>query len=234
MKNGSLFFSQRRSTFLPFTRFARAVRSLARGLVITGICFASASLCLAETTVKVVGLGPDRADLMVNGLVLRRMQVGQTSPEGVRLIAATREQAEVEVDGKRCTLRRGEGVAASVNLQADQQGHFFTTIRINGVPTQALVDTGASDVAINSAEAKRMRINYTQGRRIIINTANGECPAWQVTLASVQLGDIELHNVQGSVTDGGPEKLKQTLLGMTFLNQLDMQRSGSVMTLKKR
>jgi len=196
-------------------------------------CLALAPLSLAETSVKVVGLGPDRADLMVNGLVLRRMQVGQVSPEGVRLISATREQAEVEVDGKRCLLRRGEGVAASVNLQADPQGHFFTTIRINGVPTQALVDTGASDVAINSSEAKRMKINYTQGRRIIINTANGQCPAWRVTLASVQVGDIELRNVPGSVIEGGPERLKQTLLGMTFLGQMDMQRSGSTLTLSK-
>ncbi len=203
-------------------------------LFITMMGLAGTTQSLAETTVKVVGLAPDHADLMVNGLVLRRMKAGQTSPEGVRLISATREEAEIEVDGKRCTLRKGQGVATSVSLQADRQGHFFTTIKINGVSTQALVDTGASDVVLNSVEAKRMRINYTGGRRIIINTANGQCSAWQVTLASVQLGEIELRNVQGSVIEGGPERLKQTLLGMTFLSQLDMQRSGSALTLSKR
>jgi len=219
MKNGTL---------------ATTTIQVARTLLIVLLGFMSTTQSFAETTVKVSGLAPDHADLMVNGLVLRRMKAGQTSPEGVRLISATREEAEVEIDGKRYTLRRGQGVAATVSLQADQQGHFFTTIKINGVPTQALVDTGASDIAINSAEAKRMKINYTQGRRVIINTANGQCPAWQVTLASVQLGDIELRNVQGSVIEGGPERLRQTLLGMTFLSQMDMQRSGSTLTLSKR
>lgn len=210
------------------------VTRLACILFITLLGLAATTPSFAETTVKVLGLGPDRADLMVNDLVLRRMKVGQTSPEGVQLISATRDEAVLVVDGKRCTLRRGQGVATSVSLQADPHGHFVTTIRINGVTTTAMVDTGASDVVINSAEAKRMKINYSAGKRIIVSTANGECPAWQVTLASVQLGNIELHNVQGSVTEGGSEKLRQTLLGMTFLNQLDMQRSGSVMTLKKR
>ena len=211
-----------------------AVMPCACFLFSAGLWLVVATSSGAETTVKVVGLAPDHADLMVNGFVLRRMKAGQSSPEGVRLISATREEAELEIDGKRCTLRKGQGMATAVTLQADGQGQFFTTIRINGVPTQAIVDTGASDVAINSAEAKRMKINYTGGRRITINTANGQCPAWQVTLASVQLDGIELRNVQGSVIEGGPERLKQTLLGMAFLNQVDMQRSGSTMTLRKR
>jgi aspartyl protease family protein len=207
---------------------------LTRILFATLLGFLATTLAFGETTVKVVGLAPDHADLMVNGHVLRRMKSGQTSPEGVRLISATREEAELEVDGKRCTLRRGQAAGGSVSLQANPQGHFLATIRINGVATEALVDTGASDVALNSAEAKRMKINYTAGRRVTINTANGQCPAWQVTLATVQVGDIELRNVQGSVIEGGPERLKQTLLGMAFLSQLDMQRSGSTLTLSRR
>lgn len=209
------------------TRLARISLAILSGFLVTTLSF-------GETTVRVVGLATDHADLMVNGHVLRRMKSGQTSPEGVRLISATREEAELEVDGKRCTLRRGQAAGGSVSLQANPQGHFLTTIRINGVPTEALVDTGASDVAINSAEAKRMKINYTAGRRVTINTANGQCPAWQVTLATVQLGDIELRNVQGSVIEGGPEKLRQTLLGMAFLSHVDMQRSGSTLTLSRR
>jgi predicted aspartyl protease len=31
------------------------------------------------------------------------------------------------------------------------------------------------------------------------------------------VGDIVLRNVTGSVVEGGTERLKQTLLGMTFL-----------------
>jgi aspartyl protease family protein len=184
--------------------------------------------------VSVLTLSTDHADLMINGVVLRRMHAGQTSPEGVRLISATPEAAEIEVDGKHFTLRRGQVVGASVSIEADSRGHFVTTVQINGVSTQAMVDTGASDVTINSTDAGRMGIDYSHGKRIRMSTANGECKGWHVTLASVQMGNIVLRNVQGTVVEGGAEQLRQALVGMTFLSQVDMQRSGATMVLTRR
>ena len=194
----------------------------------------SAWPCFAATTVTVVSLAPDHADLMINGVVLRRMHAGQTSPDGVHLISATTEAAEIEVDGTHFTLRRGQVVGASVSIEADRQGQYLTTAQINGVPTRAMVDTGASDVAINSADAKRMGIDYARGKRFKHTTANGEIWCWHVTLASVQVGNIILRNVPGSVIEGGAERLRQPLIGMTFLSQVDMQRSGATMVLSKR
>ncbi len=199
-----------------------------------GICLLSAWSCLADTTVSVLSLAPDHADLMINGVVLRRMHAGQTSPDGVHLISATADTAEIEVDGKHFTLRKGQVVGASVSIEADRHGQYLTTAQINGVPTRAMVDTGASDVAINSADAKRMGIDYARGKRFKHSTANGDIWCWHVTLASVQVGNIMLHNVPGSVVEGGAERLRQPLIGMTFLSQLDMQRSGSTMVLSKR
>ena len=208
---------------------------LLMGLFLTATVFLLApTQSSAETTVKVLSLGTGSADLMINGWVLRRMREGQTSPEGVKLISATKEAAEIEVNGKRLKLRTGQALNATVTLHADQQGHFFTTIKVNGHSTQALVDTGASSVTINSADAKRMGIDYGRGLKMISSTANGDIAVRRVTLSTVQVGDIVLRNVEATVVEGGTEKLRQALLGMSFLSQTDMQRTGSTLTIMKR
>jgi len=50
-------------------------------------------------------------------------------------------------------------------------------------------------------------------------------------LDSVRVGGIELHNVDALVVEGG---LDQALLGMSFLNRVEMQRDGAMMTLTQR
>lgn len=207
---------------------------LARIFFVAMLGFALAPQSFADTSVKLMGASTDQADLMMNGWVMRRMRAGQTSPEGVKLISAAKDTAEVEVNGKRYTLRVGQVSGGTVTLQADSQGHFFTTIEINGFPTRAIVDTGASSVVINSAEAQRMGIHYANGDRITTQTANGETVARRVTFKSVRLGDIVVENVQGLVVEGGAEKLRDTLLGMTFLSRVDLERRGSTMSLTQR
>jgi len=233
MTNENRSCRQPRSTFLSRVPFPRLARSLLRGLFVALLALVPAPQCLADTGVKVLFLAADRADLMINGTVLRRMQAGQTSPEGVRLISATQDAAEVEVRGKRYKLRQGETAGASLVLQADRRGHFFTTMHINGHPIQAVVDTGASSVAINSVEAQRMGINYARAPQMDVYTANGKCKGWRVMLDSVRVGEIELRNVHGAVIEGGPERLREGLIGMSFLSRLDMQRSGTTLTLSK-
>jgi aspartyl protease family protein len=46
----------------------------------------------------------------------------------------------------------------------------------------------------------------------------------------VKVGDIELHNVEGVVVEAG---LSVALLGMTFLNRVEMRREGHTMTLTR-
>jgi aspartyl protease family protein len=186
------------------------------------------------TSVYVMSLAFGRADVVVNGATVRQLREGQTSPEGVTLVKSDGKQATFQYDGKTYVFGIGQTNSPSVVLQADSRGHFITTAYINDVPVQAMVDTGASSVALNRNEAARMGINYTQGQRGVTRTANGAAAVWLVTLASVRLGDIVARNVTATVTEGGPEQLPIVLLGMSFLNQLEMQRAGSTMTLTKR
>ena len=96
-----------------------------------------------------------------------------------------------------------------------------------------LVDTGASAVALHSSVAQRLGIPYKlEGRKITVNTANGTTAAYELMLDRVQVGDISLSQVRGFVIEaGGPTK---TLLGMSFLNQVNMENQGNVLLLQKK
>ena len=102
---------------------------------------------------------------------------------------------------------------------------------INGAAVSMMIDTGATLVTLPASEAQRLGINYRNGIPSRLNTAGGVVPTYLVQLDSVKVGDIELHHVAASVIETG---LNMPLLGMSFLNQMDMQRVGDQMTLSKR
>ena len=63
------------------------------------------------------------------------------------------------------------------------------------------------------------------------NTANGQAVVTKVQLDTVRVGDITLHNVDALIHQN---EMPMALLGMSFLNRMEMQRDGSTMTLKRR
>jgi len=109
---------------------------------------------------------------------------------------------------------------------------FPTTGTINGNTIQFLVDTGATSITLSSSDAMRLGINYLQGERGQLQTANGMTAAYRVKLDSVRIGDVELNNVDGVVSEN--DAMSVTLLGMSFLNRMEMKRDGQSMTLTKR
>jgi len=205
-------------------------------------CMAIAAVLLstsaAATQINVAGLFKDRAMVMVNGGKPRVLAVGE-SEQGVKLLAADAQSATFEVDGRRRVLSMGQTYAGSggsarpvVSLNADGRGHFFTTGTINGRSIDFMVDTGASSVAIGSREAERLGIDYRSGQRGWVSTANGTAAAYRVLLNNVRIGGISLNMVPGMVLEG--DGMSIALLGMSFLNQLDMKREGTIMTLTQR
>jgi aspartyl protease family protein len=192
--------------------------------------------------INVVGLFPNKAVVSINGGKPRTLSVGETTPEGVRLISANSESATFEVGGKRETLAAGQGAAVAavspsggsgkVTLVADSRGHFITTGTINGNTVRFLVDTGASSVVLSSQEARRLGINYLAGARAFSQTANGVVPVYRIKLDTVRVGDITANNVDADVIEG--DRLPLALLGMSFLNRMEMKRDGVTMTLTKR
>lgn len=106
-----------------------------------------------------------------------------------------------------------------VELRADAQGHYNSDIEINGRRVHAMVDTGATIVAMSYEDAERAGIflspaNFTHR----VNTANGIARVAPVTLDRVRLGSIEVRDVRAAVAEQG--RLNGTLLGMSFLGRL--------------
>jgi aspartyl protease family protein len=119
-------------------------------------------------------------------------------------------------------------------LKVDRSGHFATTAYLNGVATQAVIDTGATSVAVTSDDAQRMSVGYAGAPRVQIATAGGPKTAYRVNLSTVRVGGITLHNVDALVMEGGKEQLPVTLIGMSFLNGVEMRRVGDTLTLTRR
>jgi aspartyl protease family protein len=186
------------------------------------------------TGVMVLSLAQDRADVMINGTAVRQLRTGQTSPEGVRLVAATPKAAILEIEGREHTLALGQTNIAAAVLTADPLGHFRATAYINGHGVPVLVDTGASYVSMSSDYARQLSLDYRRGQPVAIQTANGRIEAWRVNLASVRVGDITIYNVDGVVAEAARETTGMPVLGMSFLNLVEMQRRGNTLTLTRR
>jgi aspartyl protease family protein len=204
------------------------------GAFLAALLAGVAASAAQATTVMVMSLEQDRAQLLVNGSGVRTLRAGQASPEGVRLLSADRSQAVIEVDGKPVTLKLGQSTVAAAELKADPRGQFVTTAYVNGVETRAMIDTGATSVALSSDEARRLGVSFAGLARIQIATAGGAQAAYRVNLASVRVGGVTLHNVDAVVLEGGREQLPLTLIGMSFLNGVDMRRVGDTLTLTRR
>ena len=197
------------------------------------------SASLHATDVGLAGLFPGKALLTINGGSARTVAVGVATDEGVKVLAIEGETATVEIDGKKRILRVGQNVAvqssgrgpATAVLTADARGHFVTTGNINGTTVRFLVDTGASMISLGASDARRMGIDASKGQRAVSQTANGQAAVSLVKLDIVKVGEIVLHNVDASVHQ---QDMPIALLGMSFLNRMEMQRDGDTMTLKKR
>lgn len=189
-------------------------------------------------SVSVMGLFKDKAIVSIDGGKPRTLSVGQVV-QGVKLVSADSGSASFEVDGKPRTLSMGQSFAGgpatgerqSISLTADARGHFAAAGSLNGYPVSFLVDTGATSIAINAAEAKRIGLDYRSGQAVGVSTAGGVVPAWRVKFNTVKVGSITLNQVDGMVVETG---LNVPLLGMSFLNRMEMRRDGQTMTLIQR
>jgi aspartyl protease family protein len=218
------------------------MRSNVRNLRAIFLLFLLGPGAAAAADINVVGLTAGKAVVSIDGGKPRTLTVGQVTPEGVKLIAATSESAVFEVDGERQTLAVGQGAAVAntsatrggdtVTLYADSRGHFITIGVVNGVSIRFLVDTGASSVVLSSTDARQAGVNYLAGTRALTQTANGVVLVYTVKLDTLRIGDVTVNNVDAVVIEG--DKLPMALLGMSFLNRMEMRRDGMTLTLIRR
>lgn len=185
-------------------------------------------------SINVIATDRTEVTVNINHTGTRKLSLGESSPEGVKLVDIGRDGIAVfSSNGKTIRLDAGQTVEPVVKLTADRQGHFVTSAWINGISRQVIVDTGATLVVLSVSEARILDIDYRRGKQISANTANGRVEGYAVELDSVRVGDIDLFKVPAFVLDSR-EELGAILLGASFLNQLDYRHSGNVLELRYR
>jgi aspartyl protease family protein len=220
-----------------FMGVGRTKRSFHSIVVLLGLALVGPA---QATDVALVGMYSGKALVIIDGGKPRTIPVGTRTPEGVKLMSLEEGAANFEIDGHNRRLTIGQHAvsagsdsasSATATLTADANGHFITIGTINGAPTRFLVDTGATMVALSVADATRANVDYQRGEQAMVMTANGPVRVWRVVLNSVRVGDVVVNQVNASVQENN---LPFALLGMSFLNRMEMKRDGSTMTLKKR
>jgi len=212
-----------------------------RGFV-TGLLLIFAASLTAAPQIRVVGLFPGAAVVNLDG---RRqlLKVGQEGSGGVRLIAADSRSALLRVDGveQRYELTReygeGDGFAppgkARLGVARGEGGHYWVAGAIGGQSVQFLVDTGATTVALNESQARRLGIDYRgSGRPVRVSTASGQSKGWQIKLDRVKVGTLEVLGVEAVVLQG--DSPATALLGMSFLNRVRWREEQGLLTLESK
>ncbi len=146
------------------------------------------------------------ADLSVE----RRSELAQTA----------QQQQQVSPSATKQTKASAVSYAGrNARIKGDNRGHFTTNARMNGRNVKVLVDTGATSVAINKSTARRLGIRLSAADfKYKVNTANGTVKAASAKIDRIEIGRVSVTNVSAAVLPD--TSLNETLLGMSFLNQL--------------
>lgn len=112
----------------------------------------------------------------------------------------------------------GEIAEGAITFRADLSGHYFVRAEVNGVEIGFMVDTGATHIVLNKADADKMGFDIEElDFNMPASTANGIVYSAAVNFGSVTVGPIRVENIEGYVNQG---ELDVSLLGMSFLNRL--------------
>jgi len=204
--------------------------------------------------VNVVGLFPNKAVVQIEGGALQTLSVGQKTRDGIILLSVDRDGATFDIQGRRVALAIGPArrqtspvavaqtsPAAATNyavvanyavVPTNDRGDLVADGEVNGMPVRFAVDTGATFITLPAREASRLGLDYHNGQKVAMETANGNMFAYRLKLDTVRVGGVAVHNVDAVITEGNG--LPIALLGMSFLNRTDMKREGTTLTLTQR
>lgn len=123
--------------------------------------------------------------------------------------------------------------SGTVRLRANPGGHFVSQFKLNSRQVTGVVDTGASLIAMNRSEARRIGIHVAPHEFVYkVNTANGVTKAARAIVREVRIGSIRVRDVEAMILED--EALDIVLVGMSFLKRLrnfEFSEGTLVMTL---
>lgn len=216
------------------------MRRFQQGVICAVFLFFSLT-CAAQPSVRVVGLFPNAALLSIDGQ-RTLVKAGQAGPQGIKVVSADSRSAVLNINGVNSThtLSRdyGSGGFATPEKQRliiskGAAGHYWVTGSVNGNTVPFMVDTGATTIALNAAQARRLGLDFkASGTPVMVSTASGTEKAWRVYLNSVKLGAIEVLGVDALVLDS--EFPRDALLGMSFLSRVSWREDQGALIVEAK
>ncbi|GAA3269615.1 retropepsin-like aspartic protease family protein [Sphingomonas yabuuchiae] len=158
--------------------------------------------------------------LPLSALAARRIPIGQTVRMALIWIGIFGVAFLVVAQRDRLTgLWSREAMPDGiVRIPVAADGHFYATVRINGVERRMLVDSGATTTALSEATAQAAGLDLDESPfGSLIETANGRVTASHVTIAELSIGPIQMRNVGADVSSSFGD---QDIIGMNVLRRL--------------
>ena len=124
----------------------------------------------------------------------------------------------------------GRAEAAVTRLPRQRNGHFYVDATVNGRHVRFLVDTGASMVALTTADAERVGEAFNPARFDVVGTgASGPVQGENIRIDTIEIQGKRVANVSGAVIEG----LEVSLLGQAYLSRMDIAISGDEMAIRE-
>jgi aspartyl protease family protein len=103
-------------------------------------------------------------------------------------------------------------------LSEDEGGSYHVYGTVNGQQLRFLIDTGASDIVLSPADARRLGVDFSKLTfDHVYESANGIGHGATIEIGELSVGDIHFSNVPVSINGAD---MSSSLLGMAFLKRL--------------
>jgi len=109
------------------------------------------------------------------------------------------------------------GSIGSRTIYRADDGLFYLTANVNGVPVRFLVDTGASVMVLRSADAEAIGAPAQTATRTRIDGVGGSSAMAWTHVKRISVGGRQIHDVRAAVARRG---LSVSLLGQNLLSRL--------------
>ena len=118
----------------------------------------------------------------------------------------------------------------TVELNRNDDGHFYADVQVNGVMVRMLVDTGASTIALSRDDARSVGIATSIGMNDVVGEgADGNVYGEFIKIDRMELGPKTVQGLDGIVLNNG----SQSLLGQSFLAKFaSVEIHGDTMVLR--
>lgn len=117
----------------------------------------------------------------------------------------------------------------TVLIRPNRYHHYVFTGKVNGIPVEFMLDTGASTVSV--PEQLAHRLNLQRGYAIQVQTASNVVRVYSTFIDLLEIGPIQLRNI--SATINPYMNSSQILLGMSALRQLNFSQQDGHLILKQ-